>query len=148
MNLLTIAHVPPLTISPAATVMEAVEASLAARVGAVAVVEDRRLTGIFTERDMMYKVVHQRMDPDTTRIETVMTSPVLSIPREKRLEEVLELMLDQHIRHLPICDDGETVEGMLSIRNVLQCLVRDLRQNLRFVEGYITDSPCTPNRSQ
>ena len=146
MNLLSIAHVPPIIVSPKFTVMEAVEASLAARVGAVAVVEDHRLKGIFTERDMMYKVVHQRMDPDTTPIEAVMTSPVLTIPREKRVDEVLEMMLDQHIRHLPIIGEGEKVEGMLSIRNVLQYMVRDLRQNLRFVEAYITDSPCNPNQ--
>lgn len=139
MNLLSISHT-PLVISPEATVMDAVEASLAARVGAVAVIKDDQLVGIFTERDMMYKVVAQRLDPDTTPIRKVMTSPVLTVPPEKRPDEVLELMLEKHIRHLPISTDGKKVEGMLSIRNILQYLVQHLRQDLNYMEAYVTDT--------
>lgn len=137
MNLLSIAHVPPIIVSPDNTVMDAVDVTLAARVGAVAVVEKNRLTGIFTERDMMYKVVHNRMDPDTTLIREVMTSPVIKIVPNMAPKEVLELMLDKHIRHLPISEDGKEVLGMLSIRNILQFLVTDLKNDLRHMEAFI-----------
>ena len=137
MNLLSIAHTPPIQVSPRASVMDAVEASLPAKVGAVAVVKGGRLVGIFTERDLMYKVVHNRLDPDQTLIQKVMTTPVITIPPDMPAEEVLQMMLDKHIRHLPISADGIKAEGMLSIRNVLQFLVTDLRGHLQQLESYI-----------
>lgn len=137
MDLLSIARVPPVTIHPDQTVMEAVEISLPARVGAVAVVEDFRLIGMFTERDMMFKVVHKRLDPDRTPVRDVMTSPVIWIGPDMSAQEVLELMLDKHIRHLPIRGEGDEVLGMLSIRNILQFLVTDLRNDLRHMEAFI-----------
>ena len=142
MNLLKIAHVPPICVSPEATVMDAIEASLPARVGAVAVVEHDALVGIFTERDVMLKVVRQRLDPDNTRIRDVMTSPVIHILPNLPARDVLSLMLDKHIRHLPISEDGVSVAGMLSIRNILQFLVNDLTEDLHHMQSFIgADSP-------
>lgn len=142
MNLLKIARVPPICVSAQQSVMEAIEASLPARVGAVAVTEGERLVGIFTERDVMLKVVHQRLDPDTTPIGDVMTAPVIQIAPDLPPREVLALMLDKHIRHLPISEDGITVAGMLSIRNILQHLVNDLTEDLHHMQAFIgADSP-------
>ena len=142
MNLLSIAHTPPIKVSPQDSVMDAVEASLPAKVGAVAVVEGRSMVGIFTERDLMYKVVHNRLDPDQTLIHEVMTTPVISIPPDMLVEQVLQMMLEKHIRHLPISADGIEAEGMLSIRNVLQFMVTDLQENLQHLENYIgADGP-------
>ena len=142
MNLLKIAHVPPICVAPDATVLDAIEASLPARVGAVAVVEDGALVGIFTERDVMLKVVHRRLDPETTRIRDVMTTPVIRIAPTMPPREVLSLMLDKHIRHLPISEDGVSVVGMLSIRNILQFLVNDLTEDLHHMQSFIgADSP-------
>jgi CBS domain-containing protein len=142
MNLLSIAHVPPAQVSPDDTVMKAIDVSLPQRVGAVAVVEKGRLVGIFTERDVMLKVVHGRLDPETTTVGSVMTAPVMTVPPEAEVADVLRLMVEKHIRHLPISRDGRGVEGMLSIRNVLQFMVEDLQSNLHHMEAYITaDSP-------
>jgi CBS domain-containing protein len=142
MNLLQIAHVPPVCVTPEQTVMEAIEASLPARVGAVAVLEGDVLVGIFTERDVMLKVVYKRLDPDRTRIRDVMTAPVIRVEPSMSPRKVLALMLDKHIRHLPISTDGVHVDGMLSIRNVLQHLVNDLTENLHHMEAFIgADSP-------
>jgi CBS domain-containing protein len=138
MNLLNIAHVPPVQVSPDDTVMAAIEASLPARVGAVAVMEKGRLVGIFTERDVMLKVVRQRLDPESTQIRSVMTSPVMTVHPDTSVGEVLRLMLDKHIRHLPVSVDGKAVQGMLSIRNVLEFMVEDLQANLHYMEAYIT----------
>ncbi len=142
MNLLSIAYKPPIQVAPEDTVMDAVEASLPAKVGAVAVVQKGNLIGIFTERDLMYKVVHNRMNPDKTLVHEVMTTPVITIPPFMPIEEVLQMMLDKHIRHLPVSEDGKKAEGMLSIRNVLQFMVNDLQENLRHMENFIgADSP-------
>jgi len=142
MDLLMIAHVPPILVSPESTVMQAVELSLPARVGAVAVMEDQAIRGIFTERDLMFKVVHQKLDPDRTLVREVMTAPVRTIRSDMPVDEVLRLMLQKHIRHLPISPDGREVEGMLSIRNVLQHMVMDLKNDLQHMENYLgADSP-------
>lgn len=137
MNLLSIAHVPAVQVTPEDTVLEAVELSLPARVGAVAVVEGGHLVGIFTERDVMLKVVHQRLDPATTRIRDVMSSPVTTVAPDVPAAQVLKTMLDRHIRHMPVSEDGEHVLGMLSIRNVLQYLVQDLSSSLHTMEAYV-----------
>ena len=137
MNLLTIAHIPPIQVTPRDSVMQAVDASLPAKVGAVTVVEKGRLVGIFTERDLMFKVVHKRLDVDATLVGEVMTAPVLTIPAETPVDEVLHMMLEKHIRHLPISEDGIAADGMLSIRNVLQFMVIDLQDNLRHLENYL-----------
>jgi len=138
MNLLSIAHVPPVIVSPHQSVMEAIEASLPQRVGAVAVVDKGCLVGIFTERDVMAKVVRQRMDPDRTLVGDVMTSPVTTVKPDVSIGEVLQLMLNRHIRHLPVSEDGAQVSGMLSIRNVLQHMVEELQTDLHHMQAYLT----------
>ncbi|MCH9046916.1 MAG: CBS domain-containing protein [SAR324 cluster bacterium] len=137
MNLLTVAHRPAVEVAPDSSVMEAVEASLPARVGAVAVVEQGRIIGIFTERDVMTKVLPKRLDPDKTQVREVMTSPVITVPPTLHIDDVWNLMLEKHIRHLPISEDGRTVLGMLSIRNVLELLVQTLKENLKYMESYM-----------
>ena len=142
MNLLQIARVPPICVTPDQTVQEAVDASLPAKVGAVAVVEAGALVGMFTERDVMFKVVHRRLEPGATLVRDVMTTPVMHVPPDLSPRKALELMLQHHIRHLPISEDGVEVLGMLSIRNVLQHLVNDLTTDLRHMEAFIgADSP-------
>jgi CBS domain-containing protein len=137
MNLLSIAHVPPVEVAPTQTVMDAIDASLPQRVGAVAVMERGRLVGIFTERDVMLKVVHRKRDPQATLIREVMTAPVTTVKADTPVGDVLHMMLQRHIRHLPVSEDGKTVQGMLSIRNVLQYMVEDLQSNLVHLQSYL-----------
>ena len=139
---LSIAHVPAIQVLPDSTVLAAVELTLPAKLGAVAVVEAGRLIGIFTERDVMLKVVHARRDPASTRVREVMTAPVISIPQYMPRIEVLNLMLTHHIRHLPISQDGKTVLGMLSVLDLLEHVVEDLSSDLRHMEAFLgADSP-------
>ena len=143
MNLLSIAHVPAIQVTPDSTVSHAIEASIPTRVGAVAVVEKNKLIGIFTERDVMLKVVHNKLDPEKTAVRDVMTHPVITIKPDFPVPEVLRMMLDRHIRHLPISTNGKSVEGMLSIRNVLQYMVEDLQANLQHMEAYVNSGVTT-----
>lgn len=142
MKLLKIAHVPPTIIGPKATVMEAVNAMARDRVGAVAVVEKPgtgRLMGIFTERDLMLRVVQPGRDPRETKVRDVMTAEVKTASEETAASEAMTLMLSLHLRHLPIVGSEGQVLGILSIRDLLENKVDDLSQALDSMEQYITN---------
>src|SRR6187431_3696587 len=102
MSLLRIAHVPPPMVEPGITVLDAVRAMARARVGAVAVVEEGGLRGIFTERDLMLRVVLEERSTTTTLVRDVMTSDVTTVTDDCTPDEAIGLMLDGHLRHLPI----------------------------------------------
>lgn len=141
MNLLKIAK-PAVTITSSATVMEAIEVMKEATVGAVMILDDGQLKGVFTERDVMLRVVLPRKNPETTIVADVMTSPVLTIPKETRPDEALQTMWDRHIRHLPIVDAEGKIEAMVSIRHLLHDKVEQLAQELDSLEAFITaDGP-------
>ena len=93
------------TISRTATVQDAIQAMAGAKVGSVAVVDENVLEGIFSERDVMLRVVAEGRDPKTTTVEEVMTSPVQTIQKRTTGEQDLRIMVQNHIRHLPVVDE-------------------------------------------
>ena len=113
--------------------------------GAVAVVEKAaksQLQGIFTERDVMLRVVQQERNARETQVGDVMTSPVEAAFEETTAEEALTLMLERHLRHLPIVASDKQLLGMLSIRNLLEDRVEDLKRELHSLDQYLSnDSP-------
>ena len=127
-----------ITISRTATVMEAIEIMAAARVGSVVVVSDARVEGIFSERDVMLRVVMEGRDPRGTKVQEVMTSPVYTISQRTSGDDALKLMLQQHIRHLPVVDDTGKAQGIVGMRDLLEEKVRELHQQLDSLESYIT----------
>src|SRR5712691_4836109 len=140
--LLNLAHRPPVVIPTDATVLKAVELMSSSRVGAVAVVAAERLVGIFTERDLMERVVLKTREASTTKVGEVMTAPVESVHPNDDPERALEQMVDHHIRHLPVTDDSDHILGMLSIRNLLQDRLEKARQEAESLEAYISaDGP-------
>jgi len=127
-----------ITVPRAATVMEAIEIMAAARIGSVLIVDDGRLAGIFSERDVMLRVVLENRDPRFTRVEEVMTTPVHSISMRTNGDEALTIMVQEHIRHLPIVDDRGRAQAIVSMRGLLQDKVSELHQQLDSLESYIT----------
>jgi len=107
-------------------------------IGAVAVVDENVLAGIFSERDLMLRVVLEKIDPERTQVQEVMTSPVATISRDSTADDALKLMLERHIRHLPIIDRDGKLAGMISIRNILHDKVEDLTVQLDSLEAYFT----------
>jgi CBS domain-containing protein len=138
MDLLKVADVPATAVPPGASVMEAINAMVRNRVGAVAVVEQGFLKGIFTERDVMLRVVLTKRNPETTTMSEVMTADVKTVPAETAWTEALSQMIENHFRHLPITDNAGRILGMLSIRNLLQRRVEDLSHELESVDAYLT----------
>src|SRR5579862_9556522 len=120
MDVIKSARVPAVTISPNATVYDAVTLMAAKQVGAVVVTnEKKQVLGIFTERDNLLRVSARRRDVDKTKLSEVMTSPVETIPPETHVQDALERMVRRHFRHLPIVDSDNRVIAIVSIRYML-----------------------------
>ena len=129
---------PVVKVLRTATVTEAVETMAAAQIGSVVVVEGDRIEGIFSERDVMLRVVLEGRDPKHTLVEEVMTSPVQTIRMLTTGDEALRLMVQEHIRHLPVIDDRGNAQGIVSMRGLLEEKVKDLNQQLDSLESYIS----------
>jgi len=139
MSLLKIAQVPPPVVEPGASVLEAVEVMAGRGVGAVGVVEEGILRGVFTERDVMLRVVLKERDPKTTKVGDVMTSPAQTIYDDTTEEDALVHMLERHVRHFPIVAKDGRLKAMLSIRNVLEHRVDELARELHSLDQYLSN---------
>jgi CBS domain-containing protein len=139
MGLLRIAHIPPAVVEPTTTVIDAVHVMAEEGVGAVAVAEKGQLKGIFTERDVMLRVVLRERRPRETLVKDVMTTPVETAADEMAYEDALNFMLERHIRHLPVVDGEGQLKGMLSIRNLLEHMVEDLQRELHSLDQYLSN---------
>lgn len=138
MDLLKIASVPAATVSPETSVFDAVRLMSDERVGAVAVIREGTLSGIFTERDLMIRVVLEGKDPRKTAVGDVMTHDCISAKNDLSMGEALQIMTEHHFRHLPVVDDEDRVIGLLSIRNLLHNRVDKLSQELDSVVSFFT----------
>lgn len=118
------------------TVLDAVRLMVDKRIGAALIADDGRPAGIFTERDLMNKVVAQGKDPARVRVGEVMTSPVIPVLADADVDDAVHLMLDRHIRHLPVVDREGKVVGMLSIRNLMQDQIDSLRHEVSGLAAY------------
>jgi CBS domain-containing protein len=107
-----------LTVPPETTVREAATLMAQRRVGAVLVVRDGGLAGIFTERDVVFRVIARGLDVSGTRLGEVMTTPVKTIDSGKTYGYALLLMHENGFRHLPVLDGGR-LAGIVSARNAM-----------------------------
>ncbi|MDB5242233.1 MAG: histidine kinase [Spirosoma sp.] len=128
------------TVTSGQTVLDALKLMAEKNIGAVLVVDDGRLTGIFSERDYARKVILKDRSSGDTRISEVMTSVVITIEPQQSIEECMFLMSDKHIRHLPVMDNGELV-GIISINDVVTAIIRDQKTRIDSLESYISGSP-------
>lgn len=120
-----------------ASVADAIRTMLELHVGAVSVVDnERRVAGIFTERDVLQKISLSGREPATIPVREAMTTPVEMATLNTGAGEALATMIEQHYRHLPIVDDKGKLLGMLSIRHLLQWRVDDLTHELDALEQY------------
>ena len=139
MGLLRLAHVPAPAVEPSITVLDAVNVMARDRVGAVVVKEGALLRGIFTERDLMLRVVKQGRNPGATLVRDVMTPDAKTVTDACSPEEAINVMLEGHLRHLPILDGDGQVLGLLSIRALLEDEVEDLTHEVSSLEQYMAN---------
>lgn len=140
MGVLELCDYPPAAVSMEASAAEAVRLMLDVHVGAVTIVDtEKRVAGIFTERDVLLKFSLTGRSLENTPIREVMTTSVELATPETTPGEALSTMIDRHFRHLPVADRYGKLLGMLSIRNVLQWRIDDLSQELDALEQYVSN---------
>ena len=131
MTLLEMCDAEAAFVSLDTTAEQAIRAMLDRSVGAVAIVdENKRVAGIFTERDVLRRLSLGQRDLGSSPVRDVMTTPVEMATRSTTPSQALATMVERHYRHLPIVDDDGRLLGMLSIRNVLQAKIDALTRQL------------------
>lgn len=133
----------PDTIDPEATVLDAARKMTTAKVGALAVIENDRLVGIFSERDLMARVVAEGLDPGATKVRAVMTSDLVVADADDTLEACLSRMKQLHVRHLPVVSQNKLV-GMLSVRNLLEVADTVKEEQIKWFTNYVYYTPGRP----
>ena len=118
------------------SVMDAITVMNQHHIGAVVVCERGAWVGIFTERDVLTRMVAPRRDPDSTGVREVMTAELFTLPEDKPLTDAMEAMSERRCRHVPIVTRGKLV-GMLSIGDINKALHARLMHELRQLESYI-----------
>ena len=118
----TIAHHPLLTISPGATLREAAHTMYSSSVGALGVEGEHALAGVLTERDIV-DAIARGADVDADLVHQHLSTPVMSVRPDDTVLDVALQMLDAGTRHLPVVDDLDRPEGMVSLRDLLRPLV-------------------------
>lgn len=120
-------------------VTDVVKIMVAHNIGAVAVLRNGELAGLFTERDLMKRVVHESKDPRTTTVAEVMTRDLVIVSPDRSLEDCLELMRSRGFRHLPVCQ-GKQLHGVISLRDLLAHAVVEKDGEVQMMRAYISQS--------
>jgi CBS domain-containing protein len=123
-------------VEPDQTVFEASNFMVSCNVGAVPVLDGTRLVGVFSERDIMRRVVTEGRNPLTTRIAEVMSTELRTLSPNDSSEEAMCLMQTYSVRHLPVCD-GSTLVGFLSLRDLLRCHLEEKSADNDMMRAYI-----------
>jgi CBS domain-containing protein len=125
------------TISPQATVFEAIQLLARENIGALLVMEGDKLVGIFSERDYTRKVALEGKTSHTTRVREVLSANVATIKPDDTVEEAMRLMTDKHIRHLPVLEEGR-VMGIVSIGDMVNWIISAQTATIDQLESYVS----------
>jgi CBS domain-containing protein len=124
------------SVSPTMTVAEAVAEMNHRRVGSVLVLEKGRLVGIFTERDVLRRVVGANLDPRRASVAEVMTGNVITISPDATIEETMVLFTEKRCRHLPVIEHGQ-LAGTISIGDITRWMADAHRTEAEHLKNYI-----------
>ncbi|WP_028452828.1 CBS domain-containing protein [Chitinilyticum aquatile] len=125
-----------LAVAPHATVFQALQVLADNNIGAVLVMDEGKLVGIFSERDYARKVVLVGKTSAVTPVAEIMTSRVLCVPPTATASECMAVMSEKRIRHLPVMD-GDKVLGVLSIGDLVHAKIAEQEFTIQQLEQYI-----------
>ncbi|MCW0435044.1 CBS domain-containing protein [Xanthomonas sacchari] len=123
-------------VAPDTAVIEALRLMAAKGIGAVLVLQDGQLSGILSERDYARKVVLQDRSSATTPVRDIMSSRVHTVDPSQSVQQCMELMTGQRIRHLPVVDAGSVI-GVISIGDLVKAVIEEQREELDQLQEYI-----------
>ena|SRR5690625_930126 len=124
------------SVGPEASVLEALQVLAEHNVGALTVLEDGRLAGMFSERDYARKVILQGKASRDTPVRDSMTADVVTVSPSDDMAHCMKLMTERRIRHLPVIDDGQLV-GLISVGDVVKAVMEEQRFMIEQLESYI-----------
>jgi CBS domain-containing protein len=107
-------------------------------IGGLVVREGDTVVGMFTERDILRRVVAAELDPAQVDVGTVMTTPVMSVRPDARLEECAALVTEKRIRHIPVMD-GASLVGIVTSGDILAFQVQEQRDTIKYLNSYVYD---------
>lgn len=124
------------SIAPEQTVLEALQIMAEKNVGALPVIEDGQVVGVFSERDYARKMVLKGRSSVGTPVRTIMSTPVITADSQQSIDRCMEVMTDSHLRHLPVLDNGQLI-GLLSIGDLVKEAIVEQADLIRQLEHYI-----------
>ena len=127
------------SISPDTTIFDALKSMSEKGVGALVVIDDQDVVGVFSERDYARKVILEGKSSKDLPVKEIMTRRVVFVKPENTTEDCMALMTDKHIRHLPVVVDGKLV-GIISIGDVVKAIISQQEYVIEQLENYITGS--------
>jgi len=123
--------------SPTDTVLSAINTMNQHKLGALVVMNEGQVVGMFTERDVLRRVVGEQRDPANTHIAEVMTNDVICCSPETDLDEVSAIMQQRRVRHVPVCDHNGKLRGMISIGDMNAYHVTHQEATIEYLNEYI-----------
>lgn len=125
------------TVPASMSVAEAVKEMNRHRIGSVLVMDGEAMAGIFTERDVLTRVVAADLDPKSTPVTQVMTANVLTVSTETTVQQMMDLFAEKHCRHMPVTKAGKIV-GLISIGDVSRWVSSANRAEAESLRQYIS----------
>jgi CBS domain-containing protein len=123
-------------VAPGATVYQALVLMAERDIGALPVVEESRMIGIFSERDYARNLILKGKSSKDTPVRDLMSSPVLYVRPEQTIDDCMALMTEKHVRHLPVLEGDELI-GMISIGDVVRRIISEQDYTIELLENYI-----------
>ena len=124
------------SVSPDDTIRQALEVMALHNIGALMVLKEQKLVGIFSERDYARKVVLKGKSSNEAKVSEVMTSKLITINTNHSIDQCMQIMTDNHIRHLPIVNDSQ-VMGLISIGDVVREMIAYQKSMIEQLQSYI-----------
>ena len=126
------------SVSPKATVYDALGIMASKEIGALLVMDSGKLAGLLSERDYARKIILRGRSSKETRVEEIMNSPAITVPPDCSVNEAMRIMTEHRIRHLPVIDKAGELLGMVSIGDLVKWIITSQEETIEHLHSYIS----------